>query len=326
MRRALALLGLLADGAEHPGSELATTLGVTRAAVWNQVRRLRAEGIAIDATPAHGYRLGGGFEALDGALVGSLLAQDGCHAWNAIEVAGVTDSTNERLLRAHDEQGGTHDQHGRVLFAEYQTAGRGRRGDRWISPPGSGLCFSLAWRFDTPPPTFSALSLAVGLAVVTCLEGEGVRDARLKWPNDVVRGNAKIAGILIEMRAEAGGPCLAVIGIGINTALPAAARGLIDRPSEDVSTASGRAVSRNRLAAALLASLATMLQRFARSGFAPFHAAWLARDALADTAVTLELGNRTVSGTARGVDEHGALVIEHGGARERFISGHLQRQ
>ncbi|MEQ8496400.1 MAG: biotin--[acetyl-CoA-carboxylase] ligase, partial [Gammaproteobacteria bacterium] len=194
MRRALELLGLLADGAEHPGTELAAQLGVTRAAVWNQVRRLRDEGIAIEATPAQGYRLGGGFEALDAALMHSLLGARGCHAWRTIDVAGVTDSTNERLLRAHDAG----DQHGHVLFAEYQTAGRGRRGDRWISPPGSGLCFSLAWRFDTPPPTFSALSLAVGLAVVTCLEGEGVRGARLKWPNDVVRDDAKLAGILIE--------------------------------------------------------------------------------------------------------------------------------
>lgn len=322
MRRALELLGLLADGAEHPGAELAARLGVTRAAVWNQVRRLRDEGIAIDATPTQGYRLGGGFEALDGALIHALLARAGCSAWREIAVAGITDSTNERLLKAHDEA----EQHGRVLFAEYQTAGRGRRGDRWISPPGTGLCFSLGWRFDTPPPTFSALSLAVGLAVVSCLEAHGVRDARLKWPNDVVRNDAKLAGILIEMRAEAGGPCLAVIGIGLNTALPESARGLIDRPSDDVAGASGRAVSRNELAAALLEALARLLDEFAHTGFAPFHAAWLRHDALADAPVTLELGNRTVHGIARGVDEHGALIIEHDGARERFLSGHLARR
>src|SRR5690606_24124522 len=133
---------------------------------------------------------------------------------------------------------------------------------------------------------------------------QGVADARLKWPNDVVRAGRKLAGILIEMRAEAGGPCLAVIGIGLNIALSAPARARIERPSDDLSCALGHAVARNPLAAALLA-------------------AWARNDALAGQRVQIDLGARSVVGTARGVDEHGALVLDHAGGRERFLAGHV---
>ena len=185
------------------------------------------------------------------------------------------------------------------------------------------LCFSAAWRFETPPPTFSALSLVVGLALVKSLQAAGIGDARLKWPNDIVRGAGKLAGILIEMRAEAGGPCCAVIGVGLNIALSPAARARIDRPSDDVVAAGGAEVARNRLAARLLADLARVLGRFAERGFAPFRADWLAQDALAGRMVTLDLGHRVVTGRASGVDDYGALLIEQNGTCERFLSGHL---
>jgi len=279
MRRAFDLLKLLADGTEHAGEDLAAELGVTRAAVWNHVSRLRAEG---------GY--------------------------NRIETIEVTDSTNERLLQ--EQAAG--DVHGRVLFAEYQNAGRGRRGDRWMSPPGSGLCFSLAWRFDAPPTTFSALSLVVGVALVESLQPLGVRDALLKWPNDIVRGAGKMAGILIEMRSELSGPSTTVIGVGLNVSLSTHARELIDRPSDDFLSAGGSPLSRNVLAASLLAGLATALDTFAREGFAPFRDRWHALDALAARKVTLELGPRTVVGVARGVDEHGALIIIGAHATGRY--------
>jgi BirA family transcriptional regulator, biotin operon repressor / biotin---[acetyl-CoA-carboxylase] ligase len=319
MRRAFDLLKLLADGTEHAGEDLAAELGVTRAAVWNHVSRLRAEGVDIDADGSHGYVLRGGYDALEAAQISAQLAALGCARYNRIETIEVTDSTNERLLQ--EQAAG--DVHGRVLFAEYQNAGRGRRGDRWMSPPGSGLCFSLAWRFDAPPTTFSALSLVVGVALVESLQPLGIRDALLKWPNDIVRGAGKMAGILIEMRSELSGPSTTVIGVGLNVSLSTHARELIDRPSDDFLSAGGSPLSRNVLAASLLAGLATALDTFAREGFAPFRDRWHALDALAARKVTLELGPRTVVGVARGVDEHGALIIEHDGQRERFMSGHL---
>jgi BirA family biotin operon repressor/biotin-[acetyl-CoA-carboxylase] ligase len=320
MRRAFALLDLLSDGAEHGGTELAEALGVTRAAVWHQVAQLREQGMVIAASRGHGYQLPGGFEALSAASIRAQLsgpARESLH----VETVTLTDSTNERLLAALNSG----DIHGQVLLAEHQTAGRGRRGDRWLSPPGSGLCLSLGWRFDQPPATFSALSLVVGMAITESLRELGVSAAMLKWPNDILYDGGKLAGILIEMRSEAGGPCRTVIGIGINVQMSAQARALIDQPVEDFTHASGQAVSRNRLAAVLLSALARTLPQFGRDGFAVFRQDWLRYDALVGQAVKLELPNRTVLGTARGVDDHGALIIEHDGGRETFVSGHLAR-
>jgi BirA family biotin operon repressor/biotin-[acetyl-CoA-carboxylase] ligase len=320
MRRAFALLELLRDGGEHAGADLAAALGVTRAAVWHQVAQLREQGMSIIASRGHGYQLPGGFEAL---CVDAIRAQLSAQAAEllSIDTVTVTDSTNERLLAALN----TGDIHGLVLLAEHQTAGRGRRGDRWISPPGSGLCLSLGWRFDQPPATFSALSLVVGMAITESLHALGVSSALLKWPNDILCAGGKLAGILIEMRAEAGGPCRTVIGIGINVQMSDQARGLIDQPIEDFTHASGHGVSRNRLAAVLLSALTRTLPQFGRDGFAVFRDDWRRYDALADHAVKLELPNRTVTGIARGVDDHGALIIEHDGRRETFVSGHLSR-
>ena len=320
MRRAFALLNLLSDGAEHAGTELARALGVTRAAVWHQVAQLREQGLTIDAVRGHGYRLCGCFEPLSADDIRSQLTGTARDTLT-VDTITITDSTNERLLAALS----TGDIHGRALLAEYQTAGRGRRGDRWISPPGSGLCVSLAWRFDQPPATFSALSLVVGMAIAASLRELGVRDAMLKWPNDILCDNGKLAGILIEMRAEAGGPCSTVIGIGINVQMSEESRALINQPVADFTHASGSPVSRNRLAAALLSALARTLPQFGRDGFAQFRAAWQRYDALAGHAVKLELPNRVVAGIARGVDEHGALLIEHNGRSERFVAGHLSR-
>lgn len=320
MRRAFALLELLSDGAEHAGAALAQALGVTRAAVWHQVAQLREQGLAIDASRRHGYQLAGGFEALCAQSIRSQLSGP-ARALLAIDVVTITDSTNERLLAALNAG----DIHGKVLFAEHQTAGRGRRGDRWLSPPGSGLCVSLGWRFDQPPATFSALSLVVGMAIAESLRELGVASAMLKWPNDILCENGKLAGILIEMRAEAGGPSRTVIGIGINVQMSQEARALIDQPVADFVHASGQAMSRNRLAAVLLSALARTLPQFARDGFAVFRDDWRRYDQLADAVVRLELPNRVVEGIARGVDDHGALLIEHDGRRETFVSGHLLR-
>ena len=321
MRKSLELLALLHDGAEHSGADLARRLGVSRAAVWNHINRLRKEGIEVRATRGRGYALEGGFEALDTAEIHRRLQQLNCRGITALEAVAVTDSTNERLLGALPND----DIHGRVLLAEYQTAGRGRHGDRWIAPPGSGLCMSLGWCFDSPPTTFSALSLVVGLAIVSGLAAEGITRTMLKWPNDIVRDGCKLGGILIEMRSESGGPCTTVIGLGINIRLSRQARGRIEQPSSDLESAAGHAISRNALAATLLNSLSCKLSLFSRQGFAGFWPEWRQFDILADAPVRLDLAGRVVEGIARGVDENGALIIEHSGRREKFMSGHVRQ-
>lgn len=316
---------LLGDGARHSGAALAERMGVTRAAVWNQVKRLREEGVEIEGTHGHGYCLTHGFEALAETAITHALAADQVRragagaAVNEVRVLAVTDSTNQRLL---DEIGHA-DIHGHALLTEYQTAGRGRRGDKWLSAPGAGLCLSLGWRFDPPPTTFSALSLVIGVAIVESLRAHDVAGAMLKWPNDIVWDGRKLAGILIEMRSEAGGPSVAVIGLGLNIRLSAQARERIGRPADGYLAAGGAPIGRNALAATLLAELGATLERFAREGFPPFRARWSACDSLAGQAVRLELPDRAVTGIARGCDAQGALLIEHDGRQESFVAGHL---
>jgi BirA family biotin operon repressor/biotin-[acetyl-CoA-carboxylase] ligase len=314
------LLMALADGRAHSGADLARAAGVSRAAIWARVQRLQALGLEILAVPGKGYRLAQGFEFLDETTIRGELSPAANAAIPMLTCLQVTDSTNERLL----QQATAGTVHGHALFAEYQSAGRGRRGDVWVAPPGSGLCVSLGWRFDAPPATMSALGLAVGIAVARAVDDLGLAEVRLKWPNDVLYDGRKLAGILIEMRAEHGGPSTVVIGIGLNVHIPARVRAGISQPVVDLHEALGRAPARNRIAARLLEALTQRLADFSRAGFAPLAAAWAHYDGLAGRRVQLELPGRAVVGMARGVDPTGMLLIEQEDRTEAFLSGHVR--
>ena len=318
MRRAFDLLNSLANGPERSGEELAKSFGVTRAAVWNQIRKLRAQGLSIVIGPNGGYLLQTPYEALDAKEITASLRGKCVDNINC-SVEFVVDSTNERLLQGLTSGSS----HGDALCAEYQTLGRGRRGDKWVSPPGSGICLSLCWFFDTPPSTFSALSLVVGVAIINSLEDLGARGLQLKWPNDIMRGGKKIAGILIEMRAESAGICKTVIGVGINFNLPDQAKEQIDRPASDLGERVNQRYTRNQVISEILAALSVHLDKFGRLGFSSFTNDWQRLDLLYDRKVRLELGERDFTGVANGVDSNGALIIKNKSGVERFLSGHL---
>ncbi|MGE3773448.1 MAG: HTH domain-containing protein, partial [Gammaproteobacteria bacterium] len=155
MDKSYDLLAALADGRAHSGASLAARLHVSRAAVWNRVKRLQALGVDNYAVRGKGYQLARGFEFLNEHAIRHALAPDVAAEIGSITVSQVTDSTNQRLLELVPTAG----VHGHAWLAEYQTAGRGRRGDRWLAPPGSAVCLSLGWRFESPPKDLSALSL-----------------------------------------------------------------------------------------------------------------------------------------------------------------------
>lgn len=320
MDKSFALLLKLADGRAHSGASLAAELAVSRAAVWNRVKRLQQMGVDIYAVRGKGYQLARGFEFLDAPTIASLLCAESVAAIGNLTVSAVTDSTNQRLLECVPSPG----VHGHAWLAEYQTAGRGRRGDRWLAPPGSSVCLSLGWRFEAPPRDLSALSLAVGVAIARALRTLGAAGVGLKWPNDLLHEGRKLAGILIEMRSELGGPCSVVIGVGVNVALGDDAKAAIDQPSASLADCCAELPSRNRVAAAVLDELVRVLGDFPRDGFARHLDAWLSLDALAGRAVELALPERTVRGVARGVDPNGMLRIEHAGRVESFLSGHVR--
>jgi BirA family biotin operon repressor/biotin-[acetyl-CoA-carboxylase] ligase len=317
-----ALLGLLADGSLHAGPGLAATLGVSRTAVWKLVAELRELGVAIESVPRRGYRLGVPCELLDADRIGTAAAETGRTLPVAPEVLFAIDSTNRFLYEGPAPLPGRP----RIVFAEFQHAGRGRRGRTWLAPFGSGLTFSIAWTFAETPADLPALSLALGVQVAECLRSLGADEAQLKWPNDLVWRHRKLGGFLVQSKLEAGGAASVVAGLGINLALPRWAREQLEAagatPTSDVTEATGgRAPGRNRLAGRLAQSMCEGLAAFGREGFGPFAARWVALDSLAGAPVRVTHATGCTEGIARGADRDGALRIEVDGRVERFLAG-----
>lgn len=305
------LYARLADGELHNGAALAEELGITRAAVWKRMQSLREMGLEISGTAGDGYRLPHAVDLLRAEAIRERLRSSDVE----VEVAGAVDSTNARLT----EQGWPH---GKALVAEAQTAGRGRRGRGWQSPPGSGLYLSLAWRFESGLAGLAPLSLVVGLSAAETLRETSGAPVTVKWPNDLFVADAKLGGCLVELGGAAEGPCRAVIGIGINL-FRTPAMDSVDQAWTALET-HGEAVERNRLAAALIDALSTALARFDREGFDEFLDRWADFDRLDGREVRVIGGGDSVArGIARGVDGQGRLKLETGGKIRAIASGEV---
>ena len=299
----------LADGRRHNGAELAGELGISRAAVWKRIESLRRIGLPVEGTAGDGYRIPHAIELLDAETIGQYLQTPSIR----IEVVGAVDSTNARLALREPI-------HGHALVAEAQKAGRGRRGRRWLSPPG-GIYLSLGWQFESGLAGLSPLSLVVGMAAARTLHEAGAEDVRVKWPNDLFIHDAKLGGCLVEVSGAAEGPCQAVIGIGINLELPESAA--VDQPWTSLSR-HAKGFSRNRLVAGLLTHLAGDLATLDRSGFDAFAGQWPGFDALADRKVHVSMaGGDDFTGLSRGIDAQGRLLVEHGDTLQALGSGEV---
>jgi BirA family biotin operon repressor/biotin-[acetyl-CoA-carboxylase] ligase len=313
-----AVLALLASGECHAGPEMAQRLGISRAAVWKQIEALRAAGLDVQIGDS-GYRLSPPLEWLDPAAIRAALPATVRRRVGVLENHWRLDSTSSECLRRAGELPDRS-----FVFADWQDAGRGRRGRQWVSPPATNLQFSCLKRFDRGYAALSGLSLAVGIAVAHALEDCGITAIGLKWPNDLVHDDAKLGGILIELGGEFMGPCHAVIGIGVNLRVPRAMRRALDRRCADLEhLCDGQAPSRNTLAVALIARLVDALDVFGDAGFAAFADAWATRDALAGRAIRVDDARGVFEGTAAGVDARGALRVRRGGAIECLDSAEV---
>jgi BirA family biotin operon repressor/biotin-[acetyl-CoA-carboxylase] ligase len=229
-------------------------------------------------------------------------------------------STNALLL----ERAAAGAASGTVIVAEWQSAGRGRRGCTWHAGIGGGLAFSMLWRFAHGASALSGLSLAVGVALARGLAALAGPRISLKWPNDIVAGGGKLGGILIELAGDVLGPGAAVIGVGINVRLSPGVRAGIDQPATDLESILARPVDRNTLLAGLLIELDRALSIFSAEGFEPFRAEWESRHAHQGQPVTVLLPDgRSEQGRARGVAEDGSLLLETPAGMKRFHSGEV---
>lgn len=311
--RDLEVLAVLAPGDPVSGQYLAERLGVSRNAVWKHIRALRDAGLPVRGRAGVGYCLHARLQMLDAECIRRQVAGSGI----GVEVTAVTGSTN-RDLQARDSR------HRVALLAEYQTAGQGRRGRRWLAPPACGLCLSFGYRFETGLPRLGALSLVAGLAAAEAVEAaSGIRPG-LKWPNDLVLTEpsaGKLGGLLVEISGAADGPCTAIIGVGINVHLPPET--VMDQAWADLSGAGG--CDRNALAAHLIRALDRACTRFQAEGFAPFRDAWAARDVLAGRPVQVAFGAGPVCrGVAAGVSAGGGLWLEGDDGRREISAGEVR--
>ena len=198
-----------------------------------------------------------------------------------------------------EQVGDDADYSGHTLFAEQQTAGRGRRGRTWVSPLGRNIYSSTVWRFSAGASGLSGLSLAVGVAIVKALEALGYKGVGLKWPNDLLWQGKKLGGILIEISGDAAGPCHVVVGIGLNVSMSEQqAADDIDQPWIDLASISEQPIDKNAIAAALLNQLIPMLSTFEANGFEPLLQDWLERDAFLGRDIVLKLGKDELLGQA----------------------------
>jgi len=312
------VLRALDDVAFTSGNVLASSLGVSRSTVWAAVGAIERAGVQVLRGRGRGYRLVAPLMWIDAPAVQQMLGR----AAEAMQLTVVDhcESTNTSLAR-QAEAGAPH---GTVLLAEWQTAGRGRMGRHWASAPGAGLTFSVLWRFEKGAMHLSGLSLVVGLAIADALRMLGLHEVRLKWPNDVLVRRHKLAGVLTEIKGDMLGPCAAVIGIGLNVALPARVIASIDQPVTDLARSGLDNLDRNAILTAVLSGLATTLARFEREGFPAFRQQWQAHSASHNRMVRVVLpGGEVVRGRMTGVDDQGALRVDTGEQTVRVFSGEL---
>lgn len=316
-----ALLRLLADRRFHSGTELASALGIGRTAVWKHVRELKALGIEISALPGRGYRVLSPLEFLDEAAIRAGLDSEAAALLSRLELHGEIDSTNAHLMRSVADGAPT----GTVCLAEAQTAGRGRLGRNWLSPFGANIYLSVLWRFEDPSRA-AGLSLAAGVAVVRALAARGIREVGLKWPNDILFGERKLGGILLEVTGEAHGQCAVVIGLGLNRSIPPGLGRSIDQAWTDLAHVAGAEIPpRNDLIAAILGELLPLLESYAERGLPPYLPEWRRFHRLQGREATIYQGEARIGGRIVDVTAEGLLILQCAdGKLRRFASGDVR--
>lgn len=307
----LHLVSILADGEFHSGEQLGAQLGMSRAAINKHIQTVRDWGVDIFTVPGKGYSLPSPIQLLNEEDILAALPE------GRVNVLPVIDSTNQYLLDRISQLTS-----GDACVAEYQQAGRGRRGRKWFSPFGANLYLSMYWKLDQGPAAAMGLSLVIGIVMAEVLQKLGAEDVRVKWPNDLYLKDRKLAGILVELTGKTGDAAQLVIGAGINLKMREPAADSIDQGWINLQEA-GVNIDRNQLTATLLQELRSALRQFEVEGLPPFITRWRKLDNFLDRPVKLLIGEQEIHGIERGIDQQGALLLEQDGVIKPFIGGEI---
>lgn len=318
----LTALRAVRDGSVS-GAELSHKLGVTRAAVWARIQELRNLGYDIEASPHRGYRLLSAPDLLHADDLISQMPEDRI-VGRDIRVFQETTSTNDVIEKlARDDV-----REGVVIFAESQSKGRGRLGRKWMSPAGKGLWFSLLLRPPLRAVEATQLTVASAAALRRAIEARTGLHPVVKWPNDILLNERKIAGILTELRAEVDRIKYCILGIGVDVNVDAR-----DYP-EDLRGAAtslkaelGRPVGRAGLAVAILRELEADYRRLLAGKFSEISTEWESHCTTIGRRVSVRVGERLIEGRAESLAEDGALVVrtEHG-RLDHILGGDIEFQ
>lgn len=307
----LTLVSLLADGEFHSGEQLGERLGMSRAAINKHIQTLRDWGVDVFTVPGKGYSLPEPIQLLNQTYISENLPKGN------VAVLSVIDSTNQYLLDRIAEI-----ESGDACVAEYQQAGRGRRGRKWFSPFGANLYLSMYWRLEQGPAAAVGLSLVIGMVMAEVLRELGADKVRVKWPNDLYLDDRKLAGILVELTGKTGDAAQIVIGAGINLVMRNVEESVVNQSWINLQEA-GISIDRNVLAVRLITELRSALALFEEEGLAPWLSRWDQLDNFINRPVKLIIGEREIFGISRGIDMQGALLLEQDGVIKPWMGGEI---
>ncbi|MGI9224997.1 MAG: biotin--[acetyl-CoA-carboxylase] ligase [Woeseiaceae bacterium] len=259
---------------------------------------------------------------LDSGVIRRFVDETAAARLDDLEIFEEIASTNSYLMQAPVPVPGQI----RAAVTDNQIAGRGRHGRTWQSPPGSGLCLSLAYTFAKQPANLPALTLAIGLGAVEMMQTLSITGVQLKWPNDLVFMDGKLGGILTEAQAQAGGSVTVVTGIGMNIDLGEQGDFRVETdgalPVVDLKRHVAELPDRNRIAATLVSGMTKTFVDYDAGGFGVFAERWAEHDWLLGRELTVDLAQRQISGIGAGVADDGALLIDTpSDGRHRVTSG-----
>jgi len=307
----LTLISILSDGEFHSGEQLGEHLGMSRAAINKHIQTLRDWGVDVFTVPGKGYSLPEPIQLLDESVICRKLDQ------GKVTVLPVIDSTNQYLLDRISTLNS-----GDCCVAEYQQAGRGRRGRKWFSPFGANLYLSMFWRLEQGPAAAIGLSLVIGIVMAEVLHDLGADKVRVKWPNDLYLNDRKLAGILVELTGKTGDAAQIVIGAGLNMVMRQVQADIVNQGWITLQEA-GITMDRNTLAVRLIKELREALTLFEQDGLGPFLSRWEKLDNFIHRPVKLIIGDKEIFGISRGINAQGALMLEQDGILKPWVGGEI---
>ncbi|MCF6194095.1 MAG: bifunctional biotin--[acetyl-CoA-carboxylase] ligase/biotin operon repressor BirA [Kangiellaceae bacterium] len=317
LHRLQKLVVILSDGEFHSGEKLANILGVSRTAIWKLTNKLESWGIELFSIRGKGYKIPNGLTLIDSEYLANQITE---HAklFSSIEVLYTVDSTSSYLARNWSKGNGE----GHIVVSEHQTGGRGRNGKTWISPFGSNLYFSLGSSLPMGLSALGGLSLAIGIGLTKFFNQHTNKKVKLKWPNDLLVEQRKLAGILVEASGDSNDNSFLNIGIGLNWKMSSKSQG-IEQPWINLSEILNRDIDRNKLLARILLELDEILSDYIDNGFESFRARWAEYSAYYGKSIVLTSHKGSVSGIEAGIDNMGALRLKMEAGEKTFYSGEV---